>query len=187
MKRHILFILILMGLSFSATVQAQSKREQRQAEKAERKQQEAAQQQKNHERLLALVEDKNFVLEAHTIYDDRQNSYPVSSNTNFVAITGDKATIQIAFPGRMGRNGLGGVTIQGNVMSYKVNHKKEGAIIINAQVSSASLGNATLILSIFNGGTARANIRGNFGSQVSFAGNVVDLNNSTVYQGMTDF
>lgn len=188
MKNIIIVLLLFVGLSFSATtVNAQSKREQRKAERVERKEQEKQQLEANIEKLLSLVEERQLVLEAHTIYDRRQNSYPVSPSTNFVAINGKYATIQIAFPGAIGRNGLGGVTIDGRVSSYEVSHKKKNApITINAQVSSATLGNSTLTLRIYDNGTARASIRGSFGSEISFAGNLVNLENTTVYKGSPD-
>jgi type II secretory pathway pseudopilin PulG len=188
MKNIIVILLLFLGVSFSATiVNAQSEREQRKAERAECNKQEKQQLEANREKLLYLVEERQLVLEAHTLYDRRQNTYPVSPSTNFVAINGKTATIQIAFPGAIGRNGVGGVTIDGRVSSYEVSHKKRSApITINAQVSSATLGNSTLTLKIYDNGTARASVRGSFGTEVSFAGNVVNFENTTVYKGTPD-
>lgn len=189
MRNIIIILLLFMGLSFSATtVNAQSKREQRKAERAEHKRQESQQLEANRERLLSLIDEKQFVLEAHTIYDSRQNSYPVSPNTNFVAMNGKNATIQIAFPGAIGRNGLGGITIDGTISGYEVRSKKnKSPITIYAQVSSATLGNSTLTMQVYGNGAARANIRGAFGAEVAFSGNLASLDNTTVYKGSPDF
>lgn len=189
MRNIIIIILLLLGLSFTTTtVDAQSKREQRKAERAERKQQEEHQLKENREAIIALAEERQLILEAHTVYDRWQNSYPVSPNTNFVAMQGKNATIQIAFPGAVGRNGLGGVTIDGTISAYEVSHKKDkGPITIFAQVSSITLGNATLTMRIYDNGTARANIRGTFGAEVAFAGNIINPANTTVFKGTPNF
>lgn len=49
-----------------------------------------------------------------------KNSYPVSPTTNFVMVEGDKLTLQLGFTGRIGANGLGGITIEGNISSYDI-------------------------------------------------------------------
>lgn len=185
MKRTLLIFIVLIGLVLSGTiVNAQSKREQRRAERAERKQAEAEQREKTRKRMLSLVDKQSFVLTANILYDKRQNSYPVSANTNFLAVNGKHATVQIAFPGAIGRNGIGGVTIDGRVTSYEVRKSKKGGINVYAQISSTSLGNATLNLRVLNNGTARAIIRGSFGSAITLAGDLLNPAEASVYKGM---
>ncbi len=187
MKNIIIILSIITGMAFTTMpVQAQSKRQLRKAERIERKQQEARQRDKVHEQLLSLIKDQSFVLEAHTVYDKRQNTYPVSPQLNFVALNGNKATIQLGNAGGVGSNGVGGITIDGNVASYKIQDRK-GSISLLAQISSATLGNATLTMNVFGNGMARARVRGSFGSEVSFAGNLVNPANSLVYKGSPVF
>ncbi len=187
MKNIIIILSIIAGMAFTAMpVQAQSNRQLRKAERAERKQQEARQREKAHQQILSLIKDKNFVLEAHTVYDRRQNTYSVSPQLNFVALNGNKATIQLGNAGGVGSNGVGGITIDGSVASYEVRDRK-GSVSLIAQISSAALGNATLTMNVFGDGMARARVRGSFGSEVTFAGNLADPANSLVYKGAPVF
>lgn len=66
------------------------------------------------------IEMKNFILEAdHVMFKYIFTAF-VSPNTNFVAVKGNKAVVQVAFNIPISYpNGLGGITVNGNISGYK--------------------------------------------------------------------
>ena len=66
------------------------------------------------------IEMKNFILEADHVMFKYGTTAFVSPNTNFVAVKGNKAVVQVAFNIPIsGPNGLGGITVNGNISRYK--------------------------------------------------------------------
>lgn len=75
------------------------------------------------------IEAKEFVLEADQVSFKSGSTAHVSSNTNFVAVQGDKAVVQVAFDIPVsGPNGLGGVTVSGSTSDYRQSVDKKGNI-----------------------------------------------------------
>ncbi len=186
--KHIFAGLLMVLLS--AGLQAQSKAERKTQRKIERELKKEARIQAledNHERMVALVENRTFVIEANTLYDRFQNRYEVSPTINFVKIDGDEGVVQFGFNQLVGYNGVGGLTFEGRISGYKITRKKsQGPITITTNISSPGLsGPATLNVTISNNGLARATIIGSFGSRITFAGTVYDLEETRVYQGQS--
>lgn len=158
---------------------------QRQSEKEAQKAKQEQEMRENKERALELIDNKTFVLKAHTLYDRHLNSYQVQSNTNFVKINGDQAAVQLAFNNVVGWNGLGGITVTGHLTGFKVSDQDGlGPITVRADISSTSSGFLSLYMTVFPDGLARATVTGDFGSRVTFSGYFVDLDGSGIYQGM---
>ena len=139
----------------------------------------------NRARILDLVQNQTFVLEATSIIDRYQNRFEVSPTINFVKIEGDEGVVQFGFHHLVGYNGLGGLTLRGRISSYRVNiDDPKGPITLTAVLSSTGLiGAATLNMTIADNGLARATIIGSFGSRLTFAGGVYDLQETRAYQG----
>lgn len=71
-------------------------------------------------------ENKQFVLEANQVVFRNGMSAFVTSNTNFVLMNGNRATVQTAFNTPYpGPNGIGGVTVDGNSSDMKMNIDKK--------------------------------------------------------------
>ncbi len=65
-------------------------------------------------------EKKAFTLEADQVVFKYGQTAFVSSNTNFVAVNGTDAVVQVAFLiAASGPNGLGGVTVDGHIPRYE--------------------------------------------------------------------
>ncbi len=160
---------------------------QRKLERVKKREARRAALEDNKARILDLVRQQTFVIEANSLFDKYQNRYEVSPDINFIKIEGDQGIIQFGFNHLVGYNGLGGLTINGFISGYTVNSgEPSDPITITANVSSPNLvGPATLSLSILSDGSSRATINGAFGARLTFSGDVSDLENSRVYQGMT--
>lgn len=179
--------LLLFGASDLLAQGKLSKKEQRKIEKAERKEAENELLEKRKAAYLAVVKDSSIVLEANSINVNNRVNHQVASD-NFVKISGDQVVIQTSNPGNIGYNGLGGVTLIGNINSYKIiEEKKSNAIRVSIQFSSQQIGHSSLILSILPSGYSTAYLTDNHGNNVTFIGTAYSVEGSTVYQGQTMF
>jgi hypothetical protein len=187
MKILKILLVVFISLFYTGTAMAQSdKKEQRKIERAEKKRLKEEVRKKNLEQLQALVEDQTYVLESTSIFGRNMNRYEVSPNTNFVKIEGDQLTVQTASIFHFGYNGLGGITINGNIQEYKIYRaKKNNSISVLIQFTSPVLGHSSLSFDIQPNGTARAMLRDNWGGRVTFQGQMVDLESSRVFKGMS--
>lgn len=133
----------------------------------------------------SAVNNHNFVLEADYVIPRVGPSIFVSSNTNFIAINGNKATIQLALSSQFsGPNGIGGITLDGNISNEKITTDKKGNIYYTANVQGAVL-SASISLTLPNGtDRCTATVTPNFsGNIITFSGHIVPTNMSDVYKG----
>ncbi|MCB0497926.1 MAG: DUF4251 domain-containing protein [Cyclobacteriaceae bacterium] len=190
MKRLSIFLVLVLSFVV-VTSNAQSFQEQRDAKKKEKAEKRAVQQEEakaNNARLLELVKTKKFVLEANTLYSKSGSSYQLNSTTNFVGFDGENSTIQLAFDGLIGWNGIGGVTLDGTISKMEVKENKKGlGFTINATVRQNVGGAVTMIFRVSSDGSARVDMNGSFGDRLSFQGYIVSLENSRVYKGTSLF
>ena len=164
------------------------RREERKLLKAERKNEEQQRLTENYETIVAQIKDTAFVIETHTLFDRYNNSYPVAPTTNFVMVDGDKLTLQLGFLGRVGANGLGGITIEGNISDYEILEMKEnGPARLRMHVSSLLLGSTEVGITISRDGSSRAYVSGAFRTRLSFSGNFTPLEESIVYKGIVTY
>ena len=189
MKKIIALITLLM-ISASTLIYAQEKsREERRAErKAERERliaEELAANQLAYTKAIEAIKEKKFVLEATQVMFKRGQTAFVASNTNFILMDGDRATVQIAFDGYApGPNGIGGITVDGNAVKVDVKIDKRG----NANISFSTQGvgiSAQIYITMPNGtNNATVTVAPNYNSNaLTLVGNLVPLSESNVYKG----
>lgn len=101
----------------------------------EKKEAQKAMEQALFEEARQAIENKAFTLEADRVIFKRGRNAFVSSNTNFVMVDDDRASVQVAFNiPASGPNGLGGVTVDGNVSGYKIKTDKKGTMYLTMSV-----------------------------------------------------
>ena len=115
MKKIILLVFVTLfccvGYSQAQTTKKMTRQEKKEAQKA--------MEQALFEEARQAIENKAFTLEADRVIFKRGRNAFVSSNTNFVMVDGDKSSVQVAFNiPASGPNGLGGVTVDGNVSGF---------------------------------------------------------------------
>lgn len=177
----ILFVISLSGFSqFDPEIAKQkTKKEIKEEKRKERKKAAAA--------IRNIIEDKRFVLEADMIFDRYGQSTPVTRNLNFIMVDSAQATIQLGSAHSIGWNGVGGVTIQGNITKFDVSmNKKKDHINLTFYVLS-NLGNFDIRLNISANGNASAQVRDNRGGMLRYSGQFQTLANSTAYVGNRTF
>lgn len=181
-----LLLAFVLLFSVDAAVAQTSGKEQRKIERAEKKRLKEEARKKEHESLMSMVQDQAFVLEAYTLTGRNMNRYQVAPNTNFVSVEGDRLTVQTANGFNFGYNGLGGITINGTITDYKVLPSKNNkSISVLIQFTSPLVGQSVLNLNINSGGNSSAFVRDNWGGRVTFQGQIVELEESGVFEGQS--
>ena len=136
---------------------------------------------------LAFEEAREFVLEADQVSFKSGSTAQVSSNTNFVAVQGDKAVVQVAFDIPVsGPNGLGGVTVSGSTSDYRQSVDKKGNIRVSMNVIGTGI-SAQVYINLPNGGNqASVDISPNFNSRrITLRGELLPLSEGNIFQGRT--
>jgi len=196
MKTTLAQLIIVLGLLLPMHVISQqqsdtlSKKEIRQLEKQKQKEADFKARAEERSKLLNILNDSSFVLEATLVgVGSMGKDTPVSSRTNFFAISGDDIVFQVAFAGRLGINGLGGVTNTGTLVSYRVDAKKPNKpIFINGKIRPNP---GTILIpfdiSIQDNGAAQFYISTANGERIMLSGFIKSLAESKVFEGTPYF
>lgn len=188
--KKIITLMMLVLIGASATVYAQEsksenrraeRKAQRDAEKAKVKREEAM----AYTDAVQAIKNRKFVLEADRITFKRGRSAFVTSNTNFVLLNGDKASVQVAFNGPYaGPNGIGGITVDGRVGDVKTTTDKKGNVNCSFSVMGVGISAQVSIRLSHDTNNASVTINPNFNSnRLSLDGKVIPLSESSVYKG----
>lgn len=133
---------------------------------------------------LLGLNNHDWVLEANSIQSKRGMTYQVNGITNFVMVDKDRGTVQLASPVRAGYNGLGGITLDGNISSYKVSSDKKGNVSVEFYILGVGI-NATIFVSLYAGSNrAQVTVSSNsWGSRITYNGTIFLREESSVFKG----
>ncbi len=133
--------------------------------------------------LLALV--LVSAREANQVIFRNGMSAFVTSNTNFVLMNGNRATVQTAFnTAYPGPNGIGGVTVDGNSSDMKMNIDKKGNVNCSFSVQGIGISAQVFINMSSGNNTASVTISPNFNNNnLTLNGNIVPLDQSNIFKG----
>ena len=169
--------------AFVINIQAQDKNGKLTRE--QKKELKRIQQEKEMRVIDSIIDLRQFVLEANYIKDKRGQSFAVSSTINFIMIDSAKAVFQFGSVRLIGINGLGGVTVEGNVTGYNVQKReKSNSYYIKINIS-ASTGFYEIRLNISSGGMADAQVTALSSNRIAYSGIIVPLQESRIFQGMS--
>lgn len=179
-----IFILVMAAaFSVSSYSQELSKKEQRQLEKQFKKEQKAEEEARQAELVRLMVEHRRFVLEAHQLRDKRGNTVNVQSLINFVAIDSTNGVIQVGSNSYVGLNGVGGITVEGNISNYQSSHNEKNGSYNVGYVIMTTSGTYDVHMVIFPGGQAEATIGSAWPGKLNYIGRLVPPAVSKVYKG----
>lgn len=183
MKLIVLCLCILL-ININVSIAQQDKKLSKKEKKELRKQQQIEQ----NRIIIELLYSKNWVIEAHTVYDRYSQSYQLNPTINFVGVKDEEGALQLGFDGLIGWNGVGGVTVDGKVTKYEV---KEGngksGPTLNLRFQGRGIGSAIINVTVNSSGQATARVNGDFGDRITFAGTIKPLEESAVYKGQSLF
>lgn len=194
--KKVLFLTTWLLLSFAVTTLAQTSKEARAARremlKKEREARKALEAQQDSIAYLKAVEAMkvgSFVLEANNVSFPNGVSRFVSSNTNYVQVDNGEGIVQTAFNNfayTPGPNGLGGVTVEGDISGLQMKQDKDGNYYYSYTIQGMAI-SATVFITL-TGGTNQASVRidPNFNNNtMTMMGILVPLDESDVFQGTT--
>ena len=133
----------------------------------------------------AALRNQDFVLEAKSVTFKNGATAFVNSTTNFISLKGNKAVVQVS-PSSFasGPNGVGGVTVEGNVTELRIMTDKKGRTTLSMNVMGIGI-NAQVEVYMYPGtNRASATVYPNFNSNtVWLQGDIVPYENSNVFEG----
>ena len=186
--RILLFILFIISpvLLFSQEEYSSlSKKELRQLIKEKHRAEKEAIDKQQGKIISLMIEYQRFVLEADYISGRSGSRISVNSTINFVIIDSTAATLQLGSPWGLGINGVGGITVNGNVTKYEVIKKenKRGVSYNVILFIMSSRGAYDIQMWVSQSGRADATVRGNYSGQLTYSGKLVPLSQSKIFKG----
>ena len=185
----VFIFLITSNFSFSQVDNPESKpltKEEKKALKNAKKEEKTRQKELALSTYTQLLHNKEWVVEAHTVYNKAGGSIQMDPTINFVGVKDDLVVVQLSFSNLIGWNGVGGITVEGKPGKYEVKSEKN-AVSLRMSAMGSAMGPVDIFLTVSGDGTGRATVSGNFGERITFAGYFVSLNDSRVFKGTTTY
>ncbi len=186
MKKIVFFIAALMiTMSLAAQESAPKSKAERKAERKENKE--------KMEKELAITTEKaimsgNFVLKANQLRNKYGQMIMVSPTINFVAVKGRQVYVQFGTEAGIGYNGVGGLTLKGELTDFKMTRDKKYngyTIMITTNGTNGSL--TITVQSNVTGDNANARVQTNWGGQLNFVGEIVPIVGAEIFQGQESY
>jgi len=149
----------------------------------ERKEARKAELAANFDVLNTLFETKSFVLEAYYLENQYGDRIPVSPIINFIKVNASNGVLQTGSNFRIGYNGLGGVTAEGTIGTWKIfrNYKN---LSYTLQFSlHTNMGSYDVLMTVNADNNARAVVSGLRPGRLIYNGHLDTIHNSKVYKG----
>lgn len=173
-------LLIIVALFIVGSLSAQGRNKQKQSKEDRNVRIES-----EYQAMARLIDAKQFILEADYRSDQQGFSVPVSSTLNFIMVDSAMAVIQTGSNYRVGFNGVGGITAEGNISKWKVmKDNKRKSFIISMNIIT-SLGFYDIFIDVSASGNASATISGTTAGKLIYHGHLLSLPESKAYQGST--
>lgn len=135
--------------------------------------------------LDSLLNAKSFVLEADYLQGTYGDRIPVLSNLNFIKVNESTGILQTGTSFGQGYNGVGGVTAEGNIDSWKV-YKDAKRLSYTVHFSLiTNIGHYDVLLNVSANTRATATITGLWPGKLTWDGHFVTIDNSRVFKGQT--
>lgn len=135
---------------------------------------------------LEALKAGSWVLEANNLNFANGIMRFVSSSTNYISCNEGEGVIQTAYANfTYSPNGLGGVTVQGDIAGMQMSVDRDGNVYCNFSIQGSAV-SATVSLTLTAGtNQASATVNPNFsGQSLTFDGYLVPYDQSAVFQGM---
>lgn len=135
---------------------------------------------------LAALKEGDWVLEANNLNFFNGITRFVSPSTNYISCNDGEGTIQTAYANFIySPNGLGGVTVQGDVSDERMSMDKDGNVYYSFSIQGSAV-SATVYVTLTSGtNQVSATVNPNFtGRSMTFDGYLVPYSQATIFQGM---
>lgn len=136
---------------------------------------------------LHAIQNGSWALEASSITFNNGYSEYVTPSTNFVSINDGTAVVQTAFEGNSNiysPNGLGGITLEGNITGSEISRDKDGNIYYSYGIQGSDISATVHVTLNANSNNATALVIPNFsGRNMSLEGIIYPYNTAGVFEG----
>lgn len=168
----------------SGELKAMQRRTERKATREQQKQAQAIQDSIYYAKALRALENLDFVVEADQLVFRRGQTAFVSSMTNFISLSDEKAVVQVAPFNGGGPNGVGGVTVEGKASNILTKMDKKGNVTFSMNVMGTGI-SASVRLQLYKGSNrVSVTVSPNFNSNtVTLNGKLLPTEWSSVYKG----
>jgi hypothetical protein len=138
----------------------------------------------DYQKLCNMVDSSAFVLEADYLVTQRGYRVQVSTDLNFIMIDSTYAVMQTGSNTAVGYNGMGGITVEGKVTSWKVTKDdKNKSLFIKMEVMS-DMGVFSILIDVSSSGRASGRLTSLWPGQLTWDGYMVPLEPSKTFKGM---
>lgn len=132
-----------------------------------------------------LIQGKGFMLSGDQLSIDNSPFFNVTSNTNFIIVEGNAATVQISPGIGAGPNGVGGITFQGDVSDFKVDTSHKDAVATFRFSANGGSGDIRIVL-YSNSNKATAYVNATFyRGKAQLQGKILPLGGTQILEGTT--
>lgn len=178
-----LFVMLTLSAQTERRIHTRAEQEQANERKA-RKDLQELQDSIAHRQALDALERLDFVLEADMLLFRRGATAFVSSSTNFISLTDDKAVVQIAPFNGGGPNGVGGITLEGRASNIQIRTDRKGCTYFSMSVMGTGI-SATVNISLPDGSDrATVTVHPTFhGNRVTLYGNLHPSDRARIVEG----
>jgi hypothetical protein len=174
-------IFVLSWISIDSS--SQDNKLTRQEKKEVRKAQMAA----NFYLLDSLLNSRSFVLEADYLQDGYGMRVPVTSTLNFIKTDKSNGILQTGSNSNMGYNGVGGVTAEGSIGSWKIDKDSKKMMYSLKFNLLTNIGNYDIFMTVSSDNHAIATISGLGPGKLTWEGHLETINNSRIFKGQETF
>lgn len=135
---------------------------------------------------IQALQNGSWALEASSITFNNGYTEYVTPSTNFVSIDNGTAVVQTAFDNSNinSPNGLGGITLEGNITGSEMSRDKDGNIYYSYGIQGANISATVYITLNANSNNASAQVNPNFsGNNITMSGTLYPYSTAGVFEG----
>ncbi len=141
----------------------------------------------NYQTIDTLLKDRSYVIEANFLENQYGNRRPVSPILNFIKVDPSKVTLQIGNNTGLGYNGLGGITTEGRMENLRI-YRNPRRLTYSIQFSViTNYATYDISMNVNADFAARATISSFTSAKLIYDGDLVPINQSTIYKGQNTF
>lgn len=184
--RWICLILISLILSEGIIAQDQKTTKETRKEAAQqKKEKKKAEIERQYKHTDSLLTGRRFILEAQFLINNIGQRVNVITTLNFISIDSLAGVIQVGNPQRVGYNGVGGVTVQGRVINWKLEKDNKRKNFFLTMTIQGNIDIYDVSMTIDCTGYTSATLNGVNTGKLIFEGNLVSRKESSVFKGMS--
>ena len=143
-----------------------------------------------HVQAIIAIRNGSWALEASNVTFNNGATNFVTPSTNYVSINDGTGTIQTAFDNTnvYSPNGLGGITLQGNITNEELDVDTDGNVHYNYLIQGNNVSATVNVVITANSNQATANVIPNFSSRsMMMSGYIYPYDEAGVFEGTPDY